>query len=268
MMSNQISYRMRPRGGAARDTPIGCPILTGNHALVFVHGHNVSEFGAEIQWRTLSGLLQLQDAQRIVALPLVWPSDRFMSRTLSKATFRYSSEQARKIGRRTGDFLASKQAASYTLVGHSLGAAVALEATQRLLLAKKRVGGLVLLGAAVADVDLEPDGMYGFTPMAEREIVSYCPSDVVLRKAFVAGQIVASRALTRREAVGLHGNPRQRGWIVTYMPEATEHRHWRYRNSARLIEAALTGAGLTQSLREPNTRNATERFVSGEEPAR
>ena len=232
---------------------------TGITWILYIHGFNVSKREAALQWHTFRQMLPLEGhTDRLQAGLLYWPSDQF---GWSLSAYPKMIDEAEGAGRALGEYLLERTATSTVLVGHSMGAIVAVEAANW-----ARDGGLieglVLLGAAVKSRKMAPAkgryakiGRYGKV-LARNEAVGYSDLDRTLRYWFPLGETAQAPYDPRDEAVGLTGQPSDRGWL-TRKSERRSHSYWKFPMSAELTGWALGGQGL---------RRAAEHVVNQYDP--
>lgn len=145
-------------------------ILRGMRVGVFVHGYNVEEPMATYA-RWLFGVDGLYD----VVVGVRWPGSQI------EWAFWLACLRADKAGALLAAELSGLAAESISLVGHSLGCRVVLQALSKGLTCRTAV----LAAAAVDDESLEPGERFGMAPaMAERVLVAYSRRDEVLAKAY------------------------------------------------------------------------------------
>ncbi|MER7457487.1 DUF726 domain-containing protein [Micromonospora sp. NPDC126480] len=205
--------------------------------LIFIHGHNVDRAYALEQWRVLRRTLHVP-AQLQVGL-FLWPSDLWRNRTMSKLAYPAVTERAANVGRILASYLGPRND-RVILIGHSLGALVAVNAARELLPERQPLQAFVLLGAAIAVDDMTWPGEFHRVPLAGREAVGFCPEDRVLRSVFRPGQRFARLFRRASEAVGLHGEPREaRDWLAR-RTRVSDHSYWRSEESAALVSEVLT----------------------------
>ncbi|MEU5263989.1 hypothetical protein [Amycolatopsis sp. NPDC021455] len=260
-----LTVREKPRGGSRRTTiledirPLGDQIW-----VIYIHGFNVDQERALRQGRTLwTNLFGGSPPSRVQKGAFLWPSDRYLNRSWSKMAYPAMIDRAARSGRQLGDYLAARNRDSAVLVGHSLGALVALTAADRLR-GRGIVRGFALLGAAVDVAEMVDDGSFTFVPLARREAVEYSPSDKVLRQVFRLGQKFAGPYSPRIEAVGLNGQPRSRGW-KHHDCGFDHHTHWREPGTAAAVEWVLNHAatGRSPSSTTPAEHNPATRDAEG-----
>lgn len=250
-----LSLRTAPRAGPQRNMvfeevrPLGGCIW-----VIFIHGFNVDRARGLEQGETLWGNLSRGEPEgRVLKGVFLWPSDLYGSRTLSKVAYPKMVEPARRAGRILGTYLAERNQMDAVLVGHSLGALVALTAADWLR-GKGQLRGFALLGAAVDVGEMEVGGAYSIAPLADREAVEYCPDDKVLRSAFRVGQRAAAPFVPVVGAVGLTGQPWSRGWRYNNC-RFDHHTHWKEPGSADAVAWAMNHS---VSGREPPVNNVAE----------
>jgi pimeloyl-ACP methyl ester carboxylesterase len=257
-----LSVRTRPKGGRQRATieEVSYP-LSGRTWLIFIHGFNVDEFRARYQWSHLRSLLGPDDdASRVQTGVFLWPSDRYRYRLLSKFAYPPMTEQAATAGRILGQYLMDRQQDAVVLIGHSLGALVALAAADRFR--NGQLKAFVLLGAAVDERDLETNGPFGLAPLAEHEAVAYSLTDKYLRGIFKAGEKLSQPFSSIHDAVGLNGEPRSRHWIAEDS-RFDHHEYWHEKISATLVRKVMDPGQLR---RVSPSRNSAVRTTTSRQP--
>ncbi|MGE0531601.1 MAG: alpha/beta fold hydrolase [Hyphomonadaceae bacterium] len=195
-----------------------------------VHGWNIQSGHAVDEYDVLIEEIGQRSNSTVDSIfTVTWPTVR---------SYHESVVLARDAGTALANLLLARDllsgAASITLVGHSLGCRVILEALDALKNASnlsRRSGLTALLMAAAVPVDMVlPSGrLFVPTTFADRANVYYSPSDIVLRSLFGFGQ---TRAPTEEgilpEAVGLRGRPREGIWDVRKRMSGFQHgSYWR-----------------------------------------
>jgi pimeloyl-ACP methyl ester carboxylesterase len=230
--------------------------------LVFIHGFRTRPTQAREQLRELHR--RSEPALRAVDIAWVtvlWPSDVSESRTLSRGCYGQSLDTIDRAGNRLADYLHDNAPANLVLVGYSLGAGVALTALTRLDQRRHRPPvGLSLLGAAVRVSDLADDGRFSL-PLAARESVTVNPDDRTLAQAFPIAERLATPAARAARAVGLHGEPVDRGWTQVPLSGSS---HKVYLDDR--VATALTSAFGERSA-EPESRAVAGHTVEGRDLA-
>jgi pimeloyl-ACP methyl ester carboxylesterase len=213
--------------------------------LVYIHGFRVPSAKAEEQWNRLRALLALdcQAAGLLQAGMYLWPSDKFGK--LNPLSYPMTGWVAKAAGRMLGDYLVQRAANRAVLVGHSLGALVAIEAANRLRGEGRLLHGLVLLGAAVESHELSGPGQFGTSPLAEREAVGYSPIDATLQRWFPRGEWLRALYDPHSDAIGLHGHPADRDWTAKDS-RSEDHSYWDQPFSADLTNSLLQGRVFTR----------------------
>ena len=252
----ELSVRVSPRGGPQRETIEEIHRPSSKYTwLIFIHGFNVNQDYARIQWNSLRPLLGVAgDSSRVQAGTFLWPSDRFYYRWTSKLAYPPMTYRAAEAGRILGQYLIDRKKDSVVLVGHSLGAVVALAAADWFK-AEGRLKAFVLLGAAVDERNLEKNGVFGFRPLAKSEAVAYSPTDRYLHGLFGVGERAAQPFVKIRHAVGLNGEPLSRSWIAEDS-RIDHHEYWHEKMSADLVRKVM---GPGQLYRVPPSRNSVAR---------
>lgn len=229
----------------------------GQACILYIHGFNKEAGEAKLQAEHLHGLIRQEPTPALARAQLgvyLWPATRGGKRWWSVVNFPRAIEWAEEAGRMLGDYLATESWGTTVLLGHSLGAVVALEAADTCSRSRK-IAGLLLTGAAVRSGDLEGKGRFRH-PLADREAVMWCSSDVVLRSAFGLGAWAAAPFRRRSRPVGLTGHPVARDWNAR-QTEVWHHRYWREQETAAAVASTLTGTASRQSPRQLPHRSAT-----------
>jgi hypothetical protein len=237
-----LSVRVQPRRGPVRgEVEVRTRPEPGAVWLIYIHGHNNPEAEALAQWEHVRDKhLSALDlgSERVCAGPFLWPSDRAPG-WFSKLTYPQDKPIAVRSGRLLASYLRDKRPQALVLVGHSLGAVVALEAVN--WLGTRPDLSIALLAAAVRVDHLRPFGDYAMPhARAVREAVTYSPRDSTLKRVFGPGEWLASPADPGEEAVGLRGEPKTRPWAGDVCIDSPSHRHWEI---PRAYEAVLKAAG-------------------------
>jgi pimeloyl-ACP methyl ester carboxylesterase len=219
-MRAQVQEEVRP--------PSGAPWL------IYIHGFNVTEERAREQWAVLRGLLP-RGTRGVYAGPFLWPSDRYEMRFLSRLSYAdILSKRADQAGRILGQYLRERAHGDVILVGHSLGARVALNAATTFQSGRpQRLRGLALLGAAVPVSEMTSTGEF-WDQLAVVEAVGVSPDDRVLGSPFGIGQLMSAPFAPRTEAVGLRGWPEGRDWCRVDC-KIDHHEYWRAKRSAEVV---------------------------------
>lgn len=202
---DELSLRQVDPGGPLRAWVDAERVPAARVWILFIHGFNVSSQDARDQFATLKGSSgkKLPERYGSAWMLVQWPSDRGR-RPWSKFMYPALVPTAVAAGDRLGTFLRFHGPRRVVLVGHSLGALVALRAARRL--GRRRVAGLALLSGAVQTLEFENDGR-SRPPLARREAVGFNPLDIVLRAAFPVGERLAALGRRQSSAVGVHGQP-------------------------------------------------------------
>lgn len=190
-----------------QSTPIG-----PSEYVMFVHGYNVSQQQARESYAQFRWWLEHYQTPAQV-LELHWPGDRKWG-LLAAGAYPLKIDTAIRAGELLADWIAGRPAGfRLTLVGHSLGCRVVLEAIRHLrTLAATRPGLLArlkdvaLMAAAVPVRYIDNSRLGPRASEAMRWHILFSRGDTILRLAFVAGQSARFDAFGGR-AVGLHGHP-------------------------------------------------------------
>lgn len=235
-----LTLRMQEKGGTQlqevheRLRPSGAP-----EWIIFIHGFNVDEPCALEQWETLRSNMAIGDvAGRVQCGIFLWPSDEYSN----YSSYPKMIPQAEKAGRKLADYLGNHPASQVVLVGHSMGARVALQAAETLAGSSMELRGLVLLGAAVRAIDCERFEQYG-RAHAAREAVGFSITDSTLKRWFRIGEKAAAPFAEIGEAVGHRGHPESRTWH-RLDSRSNDHSYWKFKCSADLTAWALNPSGI------------------------
>jgi len=201
------------RGGAV-------PILT-SRMVVLVHGYNTDPAEAREAYAQLCAELTRLAPQVLENVwELFWPgylarwNDPLARRSVfSQATYPYHVRRTAEIGRGLADFIResmkSGNLVEITLIAHSLGCRVVLEALKHFTPADAhRFPAICLMAAAVPQEQLR-DQLNRLSQAAivpRKRVVLFSHGDRVLRRYFPGGQTAAHDGFFP-EAVGLFGAP-------------------------------------------------------------
>lgn len=236
--------------------------------VIFVHGFNKDAPEARSQADTFFGLLAGKGVtERNACLGVyLWPATRNGRSFWSALDYPWIIPRAQRSGRLLGDYLAAMRFANLVLIGHSLGAVVALEASLRFT---ERWGGthheyktlrtLLLTGAAVRSSDMRHDGRYG-ERRANEEVVLYCTRDLTLKTLFGPGQRVAQPFEAVSPAVGLTGLPTERDWTALET-NVRLHTYWKENCTADVVNQIVHGQPVRIVDRELPTRSLPTRGI-------
>jgi hypothetical protein len=205
------STRMRRR--VAVLYPPGFAVAT-NHYVIFVHGYNVSQADARESYARFRWWLEWFDT-RVRVLELHWPGNLHekWGGAASASSFPYKIDIAWRCGRRLAIWLMRQPpGVRFTLIGHSLGCRLVVEAVAilRRFNAMRRLINVCLMAAAVPVRHVE---IRTFGPRPgdmTRWRILYSRGDQVLRRAFPPGQLAAmalKKDTAAGTAVGLYGEP-------------------------------------------------------------
>ncbi|WP_069165762.1 alpha/beta fold hydrolase [Nocardia altamirensis] len=220
-----LTLRTADRGGPCRQR-VHAELApeTGRPMLLFVHGFNVDREHALRQWHSLARFIAPDPM--VQRGPFLWPSDLHWMRSIARFTYPAVVDRARECGRLLGDYLDQRRGHPCILIGHSLGALVALAAADWYRGDESVLRGLGLAGAAVAVSEMAwKKGQYG-RKLADVEGVGFSPRDPVLKRPFGVGDWLYAPWTPRSEAVGLRGAPADRVWHRQNF-EIDHHAHWR-----------------------------------------
>lgn len=237
-LRDRIDERERPADGFGR--------------ILYIHGHNKTPKIARKQAERLCSVVlnhpsHFADRWRFGLY--LWPPTQRGRTLLSWAEYPKATHCAQDAGRLLADHFAGYPAsyarrsaapslARTVLIGHSLGAVVALSAAQRLATLRDDLAGLVLTGAAVPSLELCPRGQYGLQ-LAEAEYVAYCEDDRILRDLFPMGERMAAPFRATSHAVGLYGEPTDRPWKRA-KTSVRDHKYWRRPETASGVAAVIS----------------------------
>jgi esterase/lipase superfamily enzyme len=225
----RLSVRIKPdSGGQVRPAVEDIDNLLGSgfrHVLILVHGFNNSAQDARDSYKKQKQLLEAELKRSRIAPDAIaefqWPGDEevFGPNALGYAT---DIERARDSAQRLATFLArlaalrdGAQPVKVTLVGHSLGCRLIVEALSAIPAASLPSLEVVSLMAAALPVDLVTNGQRLFPThrLPRRLLKFFSEADTVLQHAFPLGQRWASirgiEPAFYAEAVGRFGNPRE-----------------------------------------------------------
>lgn len=249
-----LTLRMQEKGGQQRAEvheelrPSGA-----SEWIIYIHGFRVSQPKAFRQWKVLRDNLAIDDsAARVECGVFLWPSDE-------TNVYPEMIPQAAKAGRKLAAYLRAHRASRAVLVGHSMGARVALQTADTLAGSQLDLRGMVLLGAAVRAIDCEPYELYEGAH-AMREAVGFSATDKELKRWFRLGERASTPWQEVGEAVGQYGRPDSRDW-ERWESNTNDHSYWKFKGSADLAIWALDVPGITPppATRSPKERSAEER---------
>jgi len=204
------------------------------HLLILIHGYQNSQATAERSYRRFRNALP-KDAPREFGDPweLHWPGDHPRA-LISLATYSVREGLAITTGDRLAAFLADQnRKQNVSIIGHSLGCRVALEAMRAIRRERRRgkyhgasVGSLVLLAAAVPVGLCRPDANAGSefpAPLTgSKEHVFFSRNDLVLRFGFGPGEFLF---WAKDSAVGSTGHPDPR-WSTRVETDIGHSDYW------------------------------------------
>jgi pimeloyl-ACP methyl ester carboxylesterase len=225
-MSYRPPYSLRARtmrrgGPLTIPTPPWGPLDGVPRLIVFVHGYNVDQDGAEDAWQITHELLRRSVPARNLKdlLLYYWPGDRRL-KVVSKLNYFRTVEDAVEAGQGLADYLATLRPASSPLrvqfVGHSLGCRLVLSAIEKLKpVATVEIDRVVLMAAAVPEGLCGPGMIYGPDGVTWPETVIFSSEDRTLLRFFRLGQWGARHLAgipdldpgVERDAVGISGGP-------------------------------------------------------------
>ena len=244
-----LTLRAKEEGGQqlseVREDPGPCG---ARELIIFIHGFRDNQAKAKNNWQELRKNIAIDDSGSDVQCGIfLWPSDE------SNGYWKMI-EPANMAGRKLADYLLLHPARKTVLIGHSMGARVALQAAEDLANTSIKLRGLVLLGAAVRTKECEKSQSYG-RAHAKREAVGFSKADRVL-KAWFLGEKAAAPLLGKvGNAVGQLGGPESRDWN-RWDSKSADHRYWKFKYSGELAIWALDSSGLITA---PAARSPAER---------
>ncbi len=249
-----LTLRMQEKGGQQRAEvheelrPSGAP-----EWIIYIHGFRVNQAKALKQWDVLRSHLAIDDsAARVECGVFLWPSDQ-------TNVYPEMIPQAAKAGRKLAAYLRAHRSSRAVLVGHSMGARVALQTADTLARSQLELRGMVLLGAAVRAIDCEPFEWYEGAH-AKREAVGFSATDTELKRRFRWGERASTPFQQIGEAVGQYGRPDSRSW-QRWDSKTDDHSYWKFEGSANLTIWALDVPGIIPppATQSPEDRSAEER---------
>jgi pimeloyl-ACP methyl ester carboxylesterase len=249
-----LSLRIKARGGYQLEKIYEeKPPNPGLKWVIFIHGFHVHREKALRQWGVLRSIIGIDyDATQIQPGLLLWPSDQSI-------IYSEMIDYAEEAGRKLGLYLEEHPGSPAVLLGHSMGARVALEAADYMRGGQLR--GFVLLGAAVGVSKFKRFQRYDRTH-AEREAVAFSPADKTLKRWFTAGEKAAAPFSEIGDAVGLQGHPESREW-KREPSNSNDHSYWKLKVSGELTQWALGSTGAGQHPKEwtPAEHHSEQRDV-------
>lgn len=263
MTRGVISSRVTDRGGSdpvkvyLKEAPGPADLW-----IVYVHGFNVSPDDA---YNQLNSLRDRSDGRFVPGsggvawIAYLWPSELTRHSWFNKGTYPKVLERVIPAANRLGDYLSDSGVRRIVLVGNSLGAMVALQASKRMKERGRPADGLALLAAAVRTDVVDGDGAYG-VPDTDHESVTVNPDDSVLRTVFGVGERLAQVFGGTPKAVGLTGDPSSRSWTRVRLYH-TEHAAYRQDRVEQAVAAACAAR-----LSEPVRRVVASRPIESTEP--
>ena len=220
-----VTIRVKPRGGPVRDSARTRPRQTvQSHVVMLVHGYNVDLCAACRSYTDFQrSFAKWPAARRWPLVRVFWPGDAAWG-PFKIAAYPFKPQTAKDSADRLVTVLRKLRGprgrqVQVSLVGHSLGCRVVLEALDRLTrMAREdpsaslpQIHAVCLMAAAVPVHEVDKDGsLHETCKDAKHTLFLYSPDDLVLRFAFPLGQ-TGARLFGERNvylrAVGLHGKP-------------------------------------------------------------
>ncbi|MBY8977810.1 alpha/beta hydrolase [Rhodobacteraceae bacterium NNCM2] len=242
-----INMRTRPAGGNVREVPHAVLSSLGRRRqiILMVHGFNTTRDEAQEGYEAFR-LLVSRSAPRLAErlCPVYWPGDS----SLRGSAYPWLVERSAECGARLADWLAGQEG-EVTIIAHSLGCRMSLEALARLA---GQPGGpsirLFLMAAAV------PVGLVQNDARLERALsraasvdVLHSSTDGVLAFWFRIGQSVTpGESEVFPEAVGLRGAPGEATWHRSSEMPGYEHATYWYGNRVANHLAYRLGASVAK----------------------
>jgi len=213
--------------------------------IILVHGYNVSEENAKKAYRKFEENFskyssQLSKLNKAIYW-FMWPSDKLF---LSPLFYFKTVTTAQTCGERFAEYLnklnlisTSNEPPRITLIGHSLGCRLLLEALKKTIKTNFRLE-VFLMAPAVPVSMVRPDQpLNPSISSTEKYRILHSRKDSVLNKFFGIGQAMAGEGFD--EAVGLKGNPNQGVWSNTKETTYDHSGYWGGEESAEWIAAQL-----------------------------
>jgi pimeloyl-ACP methyl ester carboxylesterase len=272
-----IKARERRQGGhlTIPTSPWG-PLDGVSRLIIFVHGYNVDQDGAEDAWITTHELLResVPAAKMKDLLLFYWPGDRRL-KIWSAVNYFRTVKDAVEAGRLLADYLANLRSSRSPLrvqfVGHSLGCRLVLSAVEKLKSSSTvKIDRVVLMAAAVPEGLCGPSKIYSPDGVTWPETVMFSSEDRVLRKFFRPGQWAARHLVdlpdvdpgVGRNAVGFGGGPPRR-WLAEKESCGLDHGdYWvNQENVEKLVPLFTKSAPRRPKIRRPSVRFVPENQV-------
>lgn len=244
--------------------------LSARHIVVLVHGYNNDREKAERSFDHFSNALRRLAPAAIgsAAGPtwgFYWPT-RVLGPGFFLSTYVSCARRAEATGQALANFLAGTLGPrqSVTIVGHSMGCRVALEAARQFRkldadqAPRPRLRALALMAAAVPEPMCDPAGaLFDLRCQGSKEWVFHSTHDMVLLFSFPAGQRLLREP---GRAVGRRGGPPGRRWDERV---ETENGHGDYWPSGTVVETIANLLGVIRvrriaSISPPVVTSATE----------
>jgi Alpha/beta hydrolase of unknown function (DUF900) len=234
--------------GAAYTVPLSSPWFTAEKRcrIILVHGYNNSEpeaLESYERFRAFCAEYSIYHADRLFYL--IWPGDHFEN---LMQWFDHNTQNAQVSGRNLGSFLEQlisrfqEQDCQFVIIAHSLGCRLTAEMISELHRRNRNLCKqfkLFLMAGAVRSDDIEGGSNFGEAFAATDYIVNlYSPDDHVLHRYFPWGEWGGGR--TRREAIGLNGEPREfKSWQRQQMNKFDHGDYWKEKSVVELVLRAL-----------------------------
>ncbi|NET77644.1 alpha/beta hydrolase [Okeania sp. SIO1F9] len=215
--------------------------------IILVHGYNVSEEGAKEAYTKFQENFskyssQLSKLNKAIHY-FLWPSDK-PNKLDSILSYFKTVNTAKVCGERFAKYLnklnlisTSNEQPRITLIGHSLGCRLLLEALKKTVNTNLRLE-VFLMAPAVPVSMVQPDKQLNPSiSSTEKYSILYSKKDDVLKWTFPIGQKLAGEGFD--EAVGLKGNPHKGVWSNTKETTYGHSDYWKGEESAEWIAAKL-----------------------------
>ncbi|NEQ35413.1 MAG: alpha/beta hydrolase [Okeania sp. SIO3I5] len=213
--------------------------------IILVHGYNVSEEGATVAYKKFEKNFskyssQLSKLNKAIYW-FMWPSDKLF---LSPLFYFQAVKKAKICGERFAEYLnklnlisTNNQPPSITLIGHSLGCRLLLEALKKTIKTNLKLE-IFLMAPAVPVSIVKPDKpLNPSISSTEKYRILHSRKDGVLNKFFGIGQAMAGEGFD--EAVGLKGNPNTGVWSNTKETTYDHSDYWGGEESVEWIASQL-----------------------------
>ncbi len=215
--------------------------------IILVHGYNVSEENAKAAYTKFQENFskcssQLSKLNKAIYW-FMWPSDK-KNKHWSKLSYSRTVNTAKICGERFAQYLnklnlvsTSNEPPRITLIGHSLGCRLLLEALKKTIKTNLRLE-VFLMAPAVPVSMVRPDQpLNPSISSTEKYRILHSRKDSVLNRFFGIGQAMAGEGFD--EAVGLKGNPNTGVWSNTKETTYDHSGYWGGEESAKWIASQL-----------------------------